>query len=85
MRGEYLVVAAKQKLAIDPRVGRNDLILRSHSEHEVLVTGEVESLRQQEAINEVLMEIPEIKGVINHTHIRVMHAPHAPEQFPPEP
>lgn len=66
-------------MATDERVGLTDLQVQFTDQGKGVVTGEVNSEMQQQAVGEVLRGIPEAADFLNRTHVRIIRAPHEPE------
>lgn len=74
----YLANRVKTALLTDARVAA-DLRVQFTDRGRGVVTGEVNSAQQQQAVSEVLAEIPEAEEFLNRTHVRVIRPPHQPE------
>lgn len=79
MHRVYLLSKVKNALATDERVGLSDLQVHFTDTGRGVVAGEVNSTEQQQAVTEVLKEIPGAEDFLNRTHLRTIHEPGEPE------
>ncbi|HEY9857051.1 MAG TPA: hypothetical protein V6D05_15010 [Stenomitos sp.] len=80
MERVYLVTKVRTALATDERVGlTGDLRIQFTDQGRGVVTGEVNSVEQQQAVSDVLRSIPEASEFLNRTHVRTVNAPQKPE------
>lgn len=79
MQRVYLATKVRNALMTDERVGSSDLQVHFTDQGRGVVTGEVNSLEQQQAVTDVLRSLEGADGFLNRTHLRTIHAPHEPE------
>ncbi|MNL61930.1 hypothetical protein D3C87_1859090 [compost metagenome] len=83
MEKVYLASKVRTALATDERVGMTDLRVQFTPEGRGVVTGEVNSNVQRQAVSAVLAALPEAHDFLNRTHVRVVRAPDEAEVILP--
>ncbi|MBO9541931.1 BON domain-containing protein [bacterium] len=83
MEKVYLVSKVRTALATDERVGTTDLRVQFTPEGRGVVTGEVNSDAQRQAVSAVLAALPEARDFLNRTHVRIVRAPDEAEVILP--